>query len=251
MTQAKTDYLLRFGDTTLILAQRLGAWCGHGPAPEEDMALANTALDLLGQARMWLTHAGEVEGQGRDEDALAYERDERAFKNYLLVEQPNGNYADTLVRQFFFDAWHRLALTELQSSGDATIAAIAAKALKEVDYHLARSSDLVVRLGDGTPHSHALMQTAAERLWLFTGELFDTDDTDRQMLESGIGFDPASLQAAWRATIEEIFETATLEAPPADSMMRTGGRTGLHGEDFGLLLAEMQSLHRSYAGARW
>lgn len=249
--QAKFEYVLRLGDSTLILAQRLSAWCGHGPALEEDMALANTALDLLGHARMWLQYAAEVEGAGRDEDRLAFHRDSREFRNLLLVEQDNGNYADTLVRQFYFDAWHRPALAALERSSDTTIAAIAEKALKEVDYHLRRSHDLIVRLGDGTEYSHRLVQAAADRLWIFTGELFAGDAVDRQMAEAGIGFDPATLREPWQARVAAAFREATLELPPADAFMRTGGRAGLHGEVLGHLLAEMQVLPRTYPGAKW
>ncbi len=249
--EAKFEYLLRFGDSALILSQRLSAWCGRGPALEEDMALANTALDLLGHARMWLQYAAEVEGKGRDEDQLAFLRDSRGFHNLLLVEQDNGNYADTLVRQFYFDAWHRPALVELGRSSDATIAAIAEKALKEVDYHLHRSHDLIVRLGDGTAYSHRLVQTAAERVWIFTGELFTGDAVDREMAEAGIGFDPAMLREPWQARVTATFREATLALPPADAFMRSGGHAGLHGEGLGHLLAEMQVLPRSHPGARW
>ncbi|MGH8155198.1 MAG: 1,2-phenylacetyl-CoA epoxidase subunit PaaC [Rhodanobacteraceae bacterium] len=249
--ESKFEYLLRLGDSTLILAQRLSAWCGKGPVLEEDMALANTALDLLGHARMWLQYAAEVEGKGRDEDQLAFLRDSRGFRNLLLVEQDNGNYADTLMRQFYFDAWHRPALAELQRSSDATIAGIAEKALKEVDYHLRRSRDLIVRVGDGTEYSHGLVQTAAERLWIFTGELFAGDAVDREMAEAGIGFDPALVREPWQATVTATFRDATLELPPADAFMRTGGRSGLHGEILGHLLAEMQVLPRSHPGAGW
>lgn len=249
--QAKFEYVLRLGDSTLILAQRLSAWCGHGPALEEDMALANTALDLLGHARMWLQYAAEIEGAGRDEDQLAFHRDSREFRNLLLVEQDNGNYADTLVRQFYFDAWHRPALAELQRSADGTIAGIAEKALKEVDYHLRRSHDLIVRLGDGTEYSHRLVQAAADRLWIFTGELFTGDAVDREIAEAGIGFDPATLREPWQARVAAAFREATLELPPADAFMRTGGRAGLHGEGLGHLLAEMQVLPRTYPGAKW
>ncbi len=170
--QAKFDFLLRLGDTALILSHRMSEWCGKGPALEEDMALANTALDLLGQARLWLSYAAECEAAGRDEDALAYLREERDFHNLLLVELPNGNYADTIVREFYFDAWHSLALDQLTRSSDPRISAIAAKSQKEVTYHLRRSSDLVVRMGDGTAHSRTLVQAAADALWPYTGEMF-------------------------------------------------------------------------------
>ncbi|HEU0197379.1 MAG TPA: 1,2-phenylacetyl-CoA epoxidase subunit PaaC [Nevskiaceae bacterium] len=251
MSQSKFEYLLRLGDTTLVLSQRLSEWCGHGPALEEDMALANTALDLLGHARMWLGYAGEVEGKGRDEDALAYLRDDRDYRNFLLVERPNGNYADTLTRQFFFDAWHRLALAELVKSSDETIAGIAEKALREVSYHLQRSTDLVVRLGDGTDTSHRLMQVAVEALWPYTGELFECDDVDRELVEAGEGFDAFTLRAPWLSTVAEVLKTATLEMPAADAWMQKGGRNGVHTQALSYLLGEMQVLPRRYPGARW
>lgn len=251
MSKQKFDYLLRFGDNALVLSHRLSEWCGKGPALEEDMALTNTALDLLGQARLWLDYAGEVEGAGRDEDALAFRRGERDFANLLLTELPNGSYADTLVRQFYFDAWHSLALQALQDSADPRIAAIAEKSAKEVAYHLRRSSDLVVRLGDGTERSHALVQAAADRLWPYTGEMFAGDAVDASMAAAGAGFDPAALQAPWRAYLEQVFEEATLRLPPADAWMHGGGKRGVHTEHLGYLLAEMQYLQRVHPDAQW
>jgi ring-1,2-phenylacetyl-CoA epoxidase subunit PaaC len=248
---AKPEGLLRLGDTALVLSQRLGAWCGKGPALEEDMALANVALDLLGQARLWLTYAGEVEGRGRDEDALAYHRDSRDFRNLLLVEQGNGSYATTLVRQFYFDAWHRLALGRLQQSADARIADIAAKAVKEVAYHLHRSSDLIVRLGDGTEKSHALVQDAADALWMFTGEMFASDAIDQALARDKISFDPAELKEPWLACVRNVFEQGTLRVPPAEAHMQEGGKQGRHTEQLGYLLAEMQVLQRTHPGAQW
>jgi len=183
--QQRFEWLLRMGDTSLILAQRLGEWCGKGPALEEDMALTNTALDLLGQARLWLTYACEVEGAGRDEDQLAFLRDSREFRNALMVELPNSNYAHTLMRQFYFDAWHHLALRELEKSADPRIGEIASKAVKEATYHLRRSSDLVVRLGDGTQQSHDLMQSAASALWPYTGELCRGDEIENAVQHTG------------------------------------------------------------------
>lgn len=248
---ARTDYLLRFGDSALILSQRLGEWCGKGPALEEDMALTNTALDLLGQARLWLSLAAEALGDGADEDTLAYLRDDRAFRNLLLVEQPNGAYADTLARQFLFDAWSSLALRRLLASGDAAIAAIAEKAIKEASYHLRRSSDLVVRLGDGTERSHALLQAAFERLWPYHHELFIGDAVDAEMTAAGIGFDPASLRDDWLAYVREVLAEATLSLPKDSGWTPKGGKQGLHGEHLSKLLAEMQVLPRSHPGARW
>jgi ring-1,2-phenylacetyl-CoA epoxidase subunit PaaC len=244
-------YLARFGDTALILSQRLAELCGKGPALEEDMALANTALDLLGQAQLWLTYAGEVEGAGRDEDALAYLRTDREFHNFLLVEQPNTSYAQVLMRQFYFDVWHNLALARLEVSADPRIAEIAAKSRKEAMYHVRRSSDLIVRLGDGTEESHARMQSTAETLWPYTGELFDSDLVDREMAAVGLGFDPASLKDDWLRYVTQIFEQATLHSPPIDTWMHKGGKQGVHTEHLSYLLAEMQVLHREFPGARW
>lgn len=244
-------YLTRFGDTALVLSQRLAELCGKGPALEEDMALANTALDLLGQARLWLTYAGEVEAAGRDEDALAYLRTDREFHNFLLAEQPNGNYAEVLMRQFYFDVWHNLALARLESSQDPRIAEIAAKSHKEAAYHLRRSSDLIVRLGDGTEESHRLMQGAADALWPFTGELLTRDSIDATMAAGGHGFDPAELGDEWHRYVGQIFDAATLCMPPQSAWMHKGGKQGLHTEHLGYLLAEMQVLHREHPGAAW
>jgi ring-1,2-phenylacetyl-CoA epoxidase subunit PaaC len=255
MTSPKVETLLRLGDNALVLSQRLGEWCGKGPALEEDMALTNTALDLLGQARLWLSLAAEVEGSG-DEDSLAYLREQHEFRNLQLVEQPNGNYAETLMRQFFFDAWHHLALRRLQGSSDSRIAAIADKAIKEVAYHLRRSSDLVVRLGDGTDKSRALMQAAVDALWPYTGEMFVSDAVDAAMSAGGAGFDPTALRSNWLAFVREVLDEATLATPPAEAWMQGagkqgGGRQGVHTEHLGHLLAEMQSLHRAHPGASW
>jgi ring-1,2-phenylacetyl-CoA epoxidase subunit PaaC len=244
-------YLTRFGDTTMILSQRLAELCGKGPALEEDMALANTALDLLGQARLWLTYAGEVESAGRDEDALAYLRSDREFHNFLLVEQPNSSYAEVLMRQFYFDVWNNLALARLEGSSDPRTAEIAAKSRKEAVYHLRRSSDLIVRLGDGTEKSHARMQSAADTLWPYTGEFLLSDFVDREMTAAGLGFDPASLKDDWLRYVTQVFGRATLRMLSLDAWMHTGGRQGLHTEHLSHLLAEMQVLHREFPGAAW
>jgi ring-1,2-phenylacetyl-CoA epoxidase subunit PaaC len=248
------EFLLRLGDTALILSQRLSAWCGHGPILEEDLALTNTALDLLGQARMWLTLAGEVEGAGRDEDALAYRRDAPEFRNALLVEQPNGDYAQTMTRQYFFDAWHYLLLQRLCASADERVAAIASKSLKEVAYHLRRSGDLVLRLGDGTPESHARMQRAVDALWPYTGELFVDDAVDTDLATRGIGCELAALHPQWLAHVRESLDEATLRLPELDPRpiaAYRGGRQGRHTEALGYVLAEMQFLQRAYPGATW
>jgi len=254
MDKSFFEYLLRMGDTTLILSQRLSEWCGHGPALEEDLALTNTALDLLGQARMWLTLAGEIEGAGRDEDALAYLRHAHEFRNLILVERPNGHYGDTLARQFFFDVWHYFLLQRLMQSSDERIAAIAEKSLKEVTYHVRRSSDLVVRLGDGSDVSHTKMQDAINNAWRYTGELFVDDDIDLDMIERGVACELATLRTPWLAHVREVLDEATLTMPAegdADHVAYQGGRQGRHTEALSYVLAEMQSIPRAYPGAVW
>jgi ring-1,2-phenylacetyl-CoA epoxidase subunit PaaC len=247
----KVNYLLRLADNAVVLSQRLSELCGKGPALEEDMALTNVALDLLGQARMWFTYAGELEGKGRDEDQLAYLRDAQDFRNVLLVEQPNGNYADTMMRQFFFDTWHYFQIGALTKSSDARIAEIAEKSLKEVTYHLRRSGDLIVRLGDGTDTSHAYAQTAANELWMYSGEVFNYDETDEAMVAAGVAPAAAPLRQQWFDHVADIFGEATLTMPPVDAWMQKGGKQGRHSEHLGYLLAEMQFLQRAYPGAEW
>jgi ring-1,2-phenylacetyl-CoA epoxidase subunit PaaC len=244
------DYLLRLGDSCLILSQRLGEWCGHGPVLEEDLALTNVALDLNGQAQLWLGYAAEAEAKGRTEDQLAFLRDVHEFRNLLLVEQENGDFAMTVARQFYFDLWHSLLLKELQHSNDQRIREISEKALKEVRYHLRRSVGWVVRLGDGTEESHARMQRAADELWRFTGEIFDPDVVDETMVRERIGPDPRTLQAAWLDCVKSTFAEATLTLPDTDWMQR-GSKSGIHSERLGYLLAEMQFLQRAYPGAQW
>ena len=251
MDNQKFQWLLRCGDNALILSQRLSEWCGKGPALEEDMAATNVALDLLGQATLWLAYAGEVEGKERDEDQLAFLRDAHDFRNALLVEQPNGDYGDTLMRQFYFDTWHYFFLKALQQSTDARIAGIAEKSLKEVSYHLRRSGDLVVRLGDGSAESHRRMQQSADQLWMYTGELFTADAIDISMTEQGIAPELAQLREDWLAHVSEIFAEATLTVPDPAAWMQSGGKTGRHTEHLGFLLAEMQFLQRAYPGAQW
>lgn len=244
------EYLLRIGDNCLILSQRLSEWCGHGPVLEEDIALTNVALDLLGHARLWLTYAGEVEGGGRGEDDLAFLRDAAEFRNVLLVEQPNGDYAFTTARQFYFDAWHHLLTRELTSSSDRRIAGIGEKAGKEIAYHLHRSTDWVIRLGDGTEESHQRIQSAIDALWPYTGELFEMDEIDRCAHARGIGPDFGALRASWLEHVERTFAEATLELPRSEWMQR-GGKSGVHSEKLGYVLAEMQFLQRAYPGAQW
>jgi len=246
------EYLLRLGDNCLILAHRTSEWCGHGPALEEDIALANTALDLIGQTRLWLSLAGEVEGAGRSADDLAYRRDAMDFRNVSLVEQPNGDFAHTLVRQFLFDAWHLPTLHALARSSDPRIAAIAEKATKEVTYHLERSTDLVIRLGDGSAESHARLQTALTSLWPFSDELRDPDDIEYRLARDGIAPAPDAVVAQWEGHVFEALRRATLERPEEGRGRFKGrGKQGRHGEHLGLLLAEMQSLSRAHPGASW
>ena len=248
------QYLLRLGDSPLVLAQQLGAWIGHGPVLEEDIAQANVGLDLLGQARLWLGYAGEVEARyalaGRDEDQLAFLRDSAGFRNLLLVEQPNGSFADTIARQFLFDAWHVLLLAALADSSDARIAGIAAKAAKEARYHVERSSDWVIRLGDGTDESHARMQAAIDAVWTYTGEMFTPDATELELIGAGVAADVRLLAEPWRRGVDAVLAEATLTAPQ-DAFMQQGGKRGVHTEHLGHLLAEMQVLQRSYPGAHW
>ncbi|GAC1315797.1 MAG: phenylacetate-CoA oxygenase subunit PaaC [Collimonas sp.] len=247
----KIEFLLRLADNSLVLSQRLSELCGKGPALEEDIALTNVALDLLGQARFWFAYAGDLEGAGRDEDRLAFLRDAHEFRNLLLVEQPNGSYADTLMRQFYFDAWHYLLLERLLTSSDERIAAIAEKSLKEVRYHLRRSGDLIVRLGDGSELSHSMMQRAADDLWMFTDEMFQADAVEQAMAAQGVMPELGTLRTLWINHVAEIFREATLVLPPLDAWMQKGGKQGRHGESLGYLLAEMQFLPRAYPDAVW
>jgi ring-1,2-phenylacetyl-CoA epoxidase subunit PaaC len=244
------QYLLRLGDNALVLGQRTSAWVAHAPIMEEDVALANVALDLIGQARLWLDYAGELEGKGRDADALAYHRDSGDFRNALLVEQPNGNFADTIVRGYLFDAFSQLQLTALTRSSDARVAEIAAKAVKETAYHVARSEDWLVRLGDGTEISRERAQRALDTLWRFTGELFLCDEVDAVSAASGAGTDPSELIGPWKARVESGIERATLRRPN-DGYMQRGGKNGIHGEALSYLLSEMQALPRAHPGATW
>ena len=244
------EYLLRLGDDRLILGHRLSEWTGHGPILEEDIALANIALDLIGQAASLLRLAGEVEGKGRDEDALSYFRDGVKFRNALLVEQPNGDFGQTIVRQFLFDAYSVLLLEALTKCGHEQLAAIAAKSLKEDKYHLRHSSEWMVRLGDGTAESKARVQRALDALWRFTGELFVPDAVDEAVAADGVAVDLAGIKARWDAIVDDVLARATL-VRPADGGMRRGGRTGRHTEHLGHLLATMQIVARSHPGATW
>ena len=244
------EYLLRLGDSSLILGQRLSEWCGHGPELEEDIALINVALDLIGQARSLLTYAGEVEGRGRDEDQLAFLRDGTDYRNLLLVEQPNQDFAYTIARQFLFDAFHLELQRALLGSRDERLAAIAGKSVKEVTYHLRHSSEWLVRLGDGTPFSHDKMQTALDDLWMYSGEMFEMDALETALAEAGVVPDRGALRPAWEARVSAVIEEATLQRPD-DGWMQSGGLRGRHSEHLGHIRAEMQHLQRAHPGAQW
>ena len=244
------QYVIRLGDNALVNGQRLAEWCGHGPFLEEDLALANTALDLIGRARMLLSYAAEVEGKGRTEDDLAYFRNEREFRNFLIMELPVGDFAFTTARQFFIDAYDYFYYRALQDSTDSTLAAIAAKTLKESEYHLRHSSEWMLRLGDGTEESHAKMSQAVTELMPFTPELFAADELDRTLQEQQIGVDLKHIETLWNEEVARVFSEAMLERPQIN-FTRGGGRQGLHSEHMGYLLAEMQSLQRSYPGLQW
>ena len=245
------EFLMRLGDNTLVLGHRVSEWCGHAPVLEEDIALANIALDLIGQTQMWLGLAGEVEGAGRSADDLAMLRDVWDFRNLLLVEQPNGDFGQTLMRQCLFDAFHVELLTDLTHASDDRIAAIAAKALKEVTYHLDRSSETVIGLGDGTEESHRRMQTALDLLWPYVGEMFTADAVDDAMHTAGIAPDLTALRSRFDTRIDAILTEATLTKPDS-AFAQSGGKTGFrHTEHLGHMLTQMQWLQRAYPGATW
>lgn len=250
LNQDLIQYVLRQADTPLILAQRLCAWCGHAPELEIDLALSNIGLDLLGQARNFYSYAAELSGENVDEDSLAFGRDDLAFCNLLLAEQPNGGFNDTLVRQFFLDTYHFLLHQGLSQSSDPQLAAIGAKSLKEAEYHLRFSRGWMIRLGDGTELSQKKMQQAINDLWRFTGELFHSDDVERRLAEQGIAVNPESLQAPWLQIVQQVLQEATLQLPEEEAY-RHGGKQGKHTEHLGFMLAEMQFLQRAYPGCHW
>jgi len=251
VTDPLFEYLCRMGDNTLVLSHRVSEWCGVAPVLEEDIALANTALDLIGQTQLWLGLAGEVEGKGRDADALAFRRDVWDFRSVLLTEQPNGDFGQTMMRQFLFDAWHLLQLKALKASSNTEISAIAEKAVKEVTYHVERSGDTVIGLGDGTEESHQRMQKALDRLWPYVGELFVSDAVDQAMVDAGIAPDPASQREEYDAAINAVLTAATLTRPDSD-FAHQGGKNGIrHTEHLGHMLTEMQWLQRAYPDATW
>lgn len=243
-------YLLRIGDTCLILAQRLAEWCGHAPILEEDIALANMALDLLGQARAVLTHAAVLEGQGRDEDQLAYLRDERDYLNLTMVELPRGDFAFTVLRNLMVATLLKLLWQRLAASGDAELAGIAGKAVKEASYHQQHAADWVVRLGDGSAESRRRSEQALQQLWPYTAEFFSADDVDAQAATDGFGVRWSDLQQPWRAEIDPVLEEATLARPAPTAFLSTG-KHGRHSEHMGLILATLQHLQRAYPGGVW
>ena len=244
------EYLIRLADDHLILGQRLSEWCSQAPTLEEDLALANIALDLIGQARALYSHAADMEGEGRDEDQLAFLRYERDYRNALIAEQPNGDFASTIVRQFFIAAFMKPFWTAMQASSDPVLAAIAAKAVKEVSYHLRHSAEWVIRLGDGTEESRRCMVEALDDLAIYTGEMFEMDAVANAMLENGVGVDAAAIEPEWRQTVDTVLSEATLKMPEV-SYMQTGGRQGRHSEHLGHILSELQYMQRAYPGLTW
>ena len=248
--EALFKYSLRLADNAFVLGHRLSEWCSKGPFLEEDIALSNFALDLLGRAQAFYIYAGKVEGKGRTEDDLIYKRDERHYYNHQITELPNGDFAFTIARQVAVSAYEVRLFEALSKSKDETIAGIAAKTLKEVKYHFKHAHDWVLRLGDGTEESHRRMQKAFDDIWMYTGELFETDAVDEFMIREGIGVDLNNIKASWNQYMNELLAEATLERP-ADGYMQTGSRKGIHTEHLGYILTEVQYLQRAYPGAKW
>lgn len=244
------EYVIRLGDDSLILGHRLSEWCGHGPILEEDIALTNIALDLVGQATSLLNYAGQIEDNGRDADKLAYFRFDREFKNCLLVEQPNGDFGMTMMRQFLFDAYRKPFYEALTSSKDEQLAAIAEKSLKETKYHLKHSSEWIIRLGDGTEESNRRVQESLDTLWRYTSDLFYTDEVDNELVTAGIAPDIATIRNDWEQTVNHIFHLANLQKP-TNNWKQEGGRKGMHSEHLGYILAEMQYVQRAYPNMEW
>jgi len=243
-------YVLALGDDALILGQRLSQWAYKGPFLEEDIALSNISLDMFGRANLFLEYAATLKGNDVTADDLAFKRNERKFSNHILCEQPNGNFANTMGRQFFLDTFYKLFLQKLTKSKDEQLSAIAQKSIKETTYHLRHSSKWIIRLGDGTAESHAKVQSAIENLWMFTNELFEMNEIDNEMLEQKIGVDCSKLKIEWDKIINEVLSEATLNRPE-DANMPTGGRQGIHTEHLGHLLSDMQYLQRAYPDATW
>ena len=244
------QYVLALSDDSLILGQRLSQWAYKGPFLEEDIALSNISLDMFGRANLLLEYAATLKGNGTTADKLAFKRNEREFSNHIICEQPNGNFADTIVRQFLLDVFYKLFLQKLTDSKDDQLSAIAQKSIKETTYHFRHSSKWVIRLGDGTEESNAEVQSAIDNLWMFTNELFEMNDIDNEMLEQKIGVDCSKLKIEWDKIINEVLSEATLNRPE-DANMPTGGRQGIHTEHLGHLLSDMQYLQRAYPDATW
>ncbi len=243
-------YVLALGDDALILGQRLSQWAYKGPFLEEDIALSNISLDMFGRANLLLEYAATLKGNGITADDLAFKRNERQFTNHILFERPNGNFADTMVRQFFLDTFYKLFLQKLTESKDEQLSAIAQKSIKETTYHLRHSSKWIIRLGDGTAESHTKVQSAIDNLWMFTNELFEMNDIDNEMVRQKIGVNCLSIKSEWDKIIDEVLAEATLKRPE-DIQIITGGREGIHTEHLGHLLSDMQYLQRAYPGAEW
>lgn len=250
MQKELTEYLLRLGDDSLILGHRMSEWCGHGPILEEDIAMTNIALDLIGQATSILKYAGEVEGKGRNEDDLAFLRFDKDYRNLLLVEQPNGDFGMTIMRQFLFDAYRKPLFEALINSTDKQLAAIAEKSLKETKYHLKHSAEWVIRLGDGTEESHERIQNALNILWRYTSELFFTNEIDEILIAEGVITSDNAIKEEWETTVKNVISQATLEIPQ-NGWEQEGGRKGYHSEHLGYILAELQYMQRAYPGMEW
>ncbi len=248
--KATHDYAVRLGDDAVVLGHRISEWVSYGPFLEEDIAYGNVALDYIGRARMFYTYAAELDGSGKTEDDYAYTRDDRQFRNLLINELPKGDFAYTQVRQLFVDVYALLVLEQLKSSKDETLAAIAAKGIKESRYHLRRSRDWVLRLGDGTEESHRRSQKAVDGIWGYTHEMFELDDTEQLLVDEGIGVDVSKLKQQWLSQVSAILEEATLSVPQEEWAVR-GGRIGYHTENLGHLLTEMQFVHRAHPGCQW
>ena len=244
------EYAVRLGDDALILGHRLSEWCRNAPFLEEDLALSNVALDFIGRARMFYAYAAELSGQDVTEDTFAYQRDCREFKNHLIHELPRGDFAFTMVRQYFVDVYSLAFMTSLLESNDSRLAAIAGKAIKESEYHLRRSEEWMMRLGDSTQESHRRLQSAVDELWRFTGELFDQDSHERKLVADGVAVDTRALEADWNQTITSTMSKISIEIPK-DELQVTGGREGKHTEFLGFLLSELQFLQRAYPGLEW
>lgn len=250
MNQNLYQYILGIADNNLILGQRLGELCGHGPSLETDIACTNISLDLLGQVRSYYQYAAKIAGDGRNEDTIAMTRNEREYINVLLVEQPNTNFAYVIARQFLFDIYHLLLLAELQNSKDETLSAIAKKAIKEVSYHERFSSDWIKRLGDGTEESHNKIQEAINNLWGYTNELFHQTDADMKMVKEGIGIDVTKLKDEYYNIVSEVLEEATLQVPESKYFQK-GGKQGIHTEHMGYILSELQYMQRTFPNMTW